>query len=280
MLRFSTFFVLLMTLCVGTIHIVEAHTDLENAKTAYSIALGEYTQAYGYWETAERQVGDLKNKKDVLSSEWNSNLEDLGENAQDALSINPSDWVNSSGKTVKDLYDSITLSEALSDIQTEIDNIEIGIPQLKSNRDAKKVILDEKRAALRSNQHRCQGCSTYFDTESPPGHGPLLCSANHTYYECDSSAVKRQHTTTTTCPAGMCSDTLLKCQASSHTHTIVCSGCQVPYDPLSSAEIDHRVRYCNRIPLTSSQSFATCGISFRWCDNPRGVCADNHYHRE
>ena len=42
--------------CVGTIHIVEVHTELENAKTEYAVALGEYNQAYGYWETAERQV--------------------------------------------------------------------------------------------------------------------------------------------------------------------------------------------------------------------------------
>lgn len=79
MLRFNTFFVLLLTFCVGTIHIVEAHTELENAKSEYAVKLGEYTEAYGYWETAKREVGDLRNYKRVVESEWNSNLEDLGE---------------------------------------------------------------------------------------------------------------------------------------------------------------------------------------------------------
>ena len=41
MLRFNTLFVtlfvFLLTFCVGTIHIVEAHTELESAKSDYSV---------------------------------------------------------------------------------------------------------------------------------------------------------------------------------------------------------------------------------------------------
>jgi hypothetical protein len=261
MLRFNTFFVtlfvLLMTLWIGTIHIVEAHTDLENAKSEYALKLGEYTEAYGYWETAERQVGDLQNYKQVVSSEWSSNLEDLGENALDALGISRSDIPNmiaATIKTVADLFDNNSLVSTLSEIQTQIDNIAITIPQLKSDRDTKKVAMENARADYRALLHRCGGCNRLFETD-PSGttnHRPMLCAANHIYYACQGSDMYDMHTTTTSCPTG---HQMLTCQVSGHDHR--CSGCQNLYNPWNSVLVDaHRVRTCY-----------DCNQSFRECDS-------------
>ena len=254
MLRFNTLFVtlfvLLLTFCVGTIHIVEAHTATDDAKLEYSIKLGEYTEAYGYWETAERQAGDLKNYKQVVASEWSSNLEDLGENAIDSLGLRREDipdMMKASIKTVMDLFDGQTLASKLGEIQSAIDDIEITIPGLKEDRDEKKVLMETARATYRSLQHRCGGCERLFDDPpaDKPGHRSLLCAVNHTYYECDPSAVY-MHTVSTSCP--VTGKQLLLCEVSGHS--VRCSGCNNNYNPWDSTLVDaHRLRtcyYCNQ----------------------------------
>lgn len=195
-LIFITF--LLVLPGVYTIH---AHTDLENAKTDYSLAASEYAIAYGKWETAERIKGDLENSLEVTVSEWNSNLEDIEENIIDAMGWKALDIANAikqGAKTVRDLFDNKSLSQVRQEKQAEIDNIALTIPQLVSERDEKEKAYEQAKIRYQSFQHLCSGCNNLIDELSQEGHRSQLCGNNHTYYECNKQG-KWLHTNTFYC---------------------------------------------------------------------------------
>lgn len=254
----------LFLICIGPIYIVQAHTDLDRAKSEYNLKLGEYNQAYGYWETAERQIEDLYRDKKILSSEWNSNLEDLGENAIDSFGLRKEDipdMIKAGIKTVMDLFDGQTLAEKLSEKQAEIDNIAIGIPELERDRDAKKSAMETARDTYRSLQHRCGGCLSLFDNDPAEisGHGALTCAVGHTYYECGGSYAEKLHTTSAFCP--VTGTQMLECQISSYS--LLCSGCNNTYNPFNSVDLDiHRLRTCYHC----NQQYRECdSLSNRYC---------------
>ncbi len=139
---------IIFVLIFPIVSLAYAHTDLENAKIDYSIAASEYALAYGKWETAERIKGDLENSLEVTVSEWNSNLEDIGENIIDALGWKTVDITNAikqGAKTVGDLFDRQTLAEVRAAKQADIDNIAITIPNLISERDEKKGFIKKQK---------------------------------------------------------------------------------------------------------------------------------------
>lgn len=117
--------------------------------------------------------------------------------------------------------------------------------------------------ACEARYHRCSGCNTLIESEGMTGHRPLLCAANHTYYECNASQVY-DHTTTTSCPpTGQ--HQMLVCQTGGHEH--LCSGCQNLYSPWDSTLVDaHRVRtcyYCNQ-PFRECDTNLYCSHSLTW----------------
>lgn len=225
-IRVLIFILFLLTLpCVCIIY---AHTDLENAKTDYAIAASEYAIAYGKWETAERIKGDLENSLEVTVSEWNSNLEDIGENIIDALGwkmVDVTNAIKQGAKTVGDLFDRRTLAEVKAEKQAKIDNIAITIPQLVSDRDEKERVYKTAKARYQSLQHLCSGCNNLIDELGEEGHRSLLCGNNHTYYECNRQD-KWLHTATFNC-AG-CRTSPLQCDFLSHAPSS-CGMCRATY---------------------------------------------------
>ncbi|MYB93937.1 hypothetical protein F4054_12435 [Candidatus Poribacteria bacterium] len=125
------------------------------------------------------------------------------------------------------------------------------------NAEEEADIYSETRLAimrrLRRRADDIASAEQLIDSEGMEGHRPLLCGANHTYYECNSSDVYT-HTTTTSCPPTGAHQMLL-CQTSGHDHR--CSGCKNLYSPWDSTLVDaHRVRTCYY-----------CNQSFRQCDS-------------
>ena len=168
------------------------------------------------------------------------------------------------GKSMADVVRARELKEAFP-IAVNIANMYYGELQ------AAKTALKECEAKY----HKCSGCGCLIESEGMTGHRSLLCSANHTYYECNSSDVWT-HTTYLNCPVG--GESLLACVLNNHQHDVRCSGCQNTYDPQSSAEGLHRLRYCRKRTdyaawdaPASLQRF--CGQPFRLCNSPRGVCS-------
>lgn len=196
--------------------IAYAHPGLADAKLDYSIAVGEYALAYGKWETAERVLGIKEVSLEVTVSEWNSNLEDIGENVIDAIGWQVTDIANAikqGAKTVGDLFDMKSLALVRSEKQAEIDNIRITIPQLITDRDAAETTYWAAKAKYQSLQHLCSGCNNLIDHLWKEGHKSLLCGNNHTYYECNSHD-KRLHTASYNC--NECRTSPLQCEVEQH----------------------------------------------------------------
>ena len=115
----------------------------------------------------------LENSLEVTVSEWNSNLEDIEENIMDAIGWKALDIANAikqGAKTVRDLFDSKSLSQVRQEKQAEIDNIAITIPQLVSERDEKEKVYEQAKIRYQSFQHLCSGCNNLIDELSQEGH--------------------------------------------------------------------------------------------------------------
>lgn len=113
--------------------------------------------------------------------------------------------------------------------------------------------------------HLCNGGNDSFKTDPAQmtGHRALLCAVNHTYYECDPSAVY-YHTTSVSCP--VTGTQLLLCEVPGHT--VRCSGCNNNYKPFNFALLDiHRARtcyYCNQqYRLCDTDQYCSYGPSFK-----------------
>ncbi len=161
-------------------------------------------------------------------SEWNSNLEDIGENVIDALgwkAIDITNAIKQGAKTVGDLFDMQTLADVRAAKQADIDNIAITIPNLISKRDEKERIYIIAKERYQSLQHLCSGCNKLIDEAGQEGHRSLLCGNNHTYYKCNSQD-KWLHTATFNC--GGCGQSPLYCESQQHSPSS-CGTCGATY---------------------------------------------------
>ena len=231
----------MMLLFFGPLDVHAAPCDTEYA--AYASAQSAFNAAESSLQSVQRAILQATNQPIPSEIAGEDDVDVLGKIKEGMAPATPS--TVSGVSNVLDLYA----------LRLQLEVAIAAYDSTKDARDAAKAALD----ACETTYHKCSGCGDLIASEGITGHRSLLCSANHTYYECNSSDVWT-HTTYLNCPVG--GESLLACVLNSHQHDVRCSGCQNQYNAMSSDEGYHRLRHCTY-----------CYQSFRNCDRPRGTCS-------
>ncbi|RKU19385.1 hypothetical protein C6503_07965 [Candidatus Poribacteria bacterium] len=150
-----------------------SHTSTAAAASDRQVAYEAYNEKDKDLREYKSEDGDLALRYKYLKAEWNSEIEDLGENVLMVLGLNRASLIAAGINTLKDVYDGWTLSDKLAQISSR--RTEIGRKIAGLNLEVPPLKTAWESAKTHHEWHIAQ------DQGEAPGTGDSVGDCGHSY---------------------------------------------------------------------------------------------------